>query len=185
MAMRLDLIEGAEDEIFETNAPWKIETDEDAEWLIETINNKLYEINRYEISLLNKIEAVKKKIEILKEEKQRAIAKRDFYLGEYFETLPDMAKKISKTQEKYRLPSGSIIKKYPQPEYKRDETKLLEWTKANKLNDYIEVKESVKWGELKKITATSGKNIIIEETGEIVEGVEAVERPPVIEFKED
>ena len=84
--------------------------------------------------------------------------------------------------EKYRLPSGEIVKKYPNPEFRRDNNKLLDWIKANGL-DYVEVKESPKWGELKKITKVMNGQVVTED-GEIVEGVEVIEREPVLEFKE-
>ncbi len=86
--------------------------------------------------------------------------------------------------EKYRLPSGEIIKKYPSPEFRRDNDKLLDWIKANNMNEYIEVKEAPKWGELKKTIQVVGNQVVTED-GEIVEGVEVVERPPMVEFKEE
>ena len=86
--------------------------------------------------------------------------------------------------EKYRLPSGEIIKKYPAPEFKRDNDTLVNWLKENKMNDYIEVKESAKWSDLKKVTKTIGSSVVLEETGEIIEGIEVIERAPTLEFKE-
>lgn len=171
-----------EDEVTER---WKITNDDEAEWLIDKVNDELYEINRYEISLINKIETLKAKLEKVKNEKQDKIERRNGYLLEYFETLDDKAKKKTKTMEKYRLPSGEIVKKYPGPEYKRDNDILVKWAKESKLNDYVEVKESVKWADLKKNTQIVSGQLVYKDTGEIVDGVEVVERPPTLEFKED
>lgn len=163
---------------------WKIQNDSDAEWLIDKVNEELIEKARFKESIINKIELLQEKLKKVEEEEQYLIERRNSYLIEYFESIPDKFKKRTKTQEKYRLPSGSIIKKYPQPEFKRNNEQLLNWIKSNHLNEYIEVKEAPKWGELKKITKVINGQVVTED-GEIVEGVEVVERPPVVEFKEE
>lgn len=161
---------------------FKVTNDKQAEWVIDKANKDLIEINRFKKSLEEKLEEIREKLNKLHEEENRVKEWRDSYLIEYFETIPDEFKKKTKTMEKYRLPSGEIIKKYPNPEFKRDNKKLLGWIKANKL-DYVEVKETPKWGELKKVTKVVNGQVVTED-GEIVEGVEVVERPPVMEFKE-
>lgn len=162
---------------------WKIESDNDAEWLIEEVNKYLVEKARYRMSLENKVKDLMDKLNKLDEEEKYAIEKRNSYLIEYFESIDDKFKKKTKTQEKYRLPSGEIIKKYPNPEYKRDNDRLLSWIQKNKLDDYVEIKQSPKWGELKKVTKIVNGQVVTED-GEIVEGVEVIEKPPVMEFKE-
>lgn len=162
---------------------WKVENDNDAEFIIEKCNEDLVEINRFKMSLETKLEEVKGKLNKLKEEEDHVIARRNSFLAEYFETIPEEFKKKTKTQEKYRLPSGEIVKKHPNPEYKRDNDRLLGWIKSNHL-DLVEVKETPKWGELKKFTKEINGQVVYIGTGEIVEGVELIERPPVLEFKE-
>jgi len=164
---------------------WQIKSDAEAEWLIDKVNEDLIEINRFELSLTNKIEILKERLEKVKKEKEIKITRRDSYLLRYFEEIPEELKKKSKTMEKYRLPSGEIIKKYQAPEFKRDNDVLVKWLKENKMNGFIEVKESPKWADLKKSTKTIGGSVILEETGEIIEGVEVIERAPTLEFKED
>jgi hypothetical protein len=162
---------------------WKVKNDSDAEYIIEKCNEDLMEINRFRLSLEEKLENIKFKLDKLKEEENSIIERRNSYLIEYFQTIDDKFKKKTKTMEKYRLPSGEIIKKYPGPEFKRDDEKLLNWVKSNE-PEFVEVKETPKWGELKKITKVVGNSVVIESTGEIVEGVKVIERPPVMEFKE-
>lgn len=161
---------------------FKVTNDRQAEWVIEKANEDLTEISRFKESLEEKLGEIREKLNKLHEEENRVKEWRDSYLAEYFETIPEEYKKKTKTMEKYRLPSGEIIKKYPGPEFKRDNDKLLDWIKFNGL-DYVEIKESPKWGELKKITKVINGQVVTED-GEIVEGVEVVERPPVLEFKE-
>src|SRR5699024_6431986 len=166
-----------------TKEKWKIENDRDAEWIIEQIEEDLIETNRFKESLQSKIEDLQDKLKKVEEEEKQAKERRDNYLIEYFETIPDELKKKTKTQEKYRLPSGEIIKKYPNPQYKRDNTKLLDWIKDNEMTDFVQVNESPKWGELKKVTETVNGQVVTKD-GEIVEGIEVIERPPTLEFKE-
>ncbi|OLS02250.1 host-nuclease inhibitor Gam family protein [Tissierella creatinophila] len=162
---------------------WKIKNDNEAEWIIEQTNDDLLEIERFKYSLEEKIETLRIKLNKLNDEEDSIKERRDSYLLEYFETIPEELKKKTKTQEKYRLPSGEIVKKYPAPEVRRENNKLLAWIKENKMNDYVEVKEIPKWVELKKITQTVNGQVVTED-GEIVEGIEVIERPPVLEFKE-
>jgi hypothetical protein len=173
------------EEIPERKERWRVTDDESAEWLIEKVNEEMVEINRYEMSLANKIDILREKLEKVRREKEDKLAWRDSYLLEYFESVDESHKKRTKTLEKYRLPSGEIVKKYQNPEYRRDNEALLQWVKENNLNKYLEVKESAKWGDLKKMTKLVGNTLVYEETGEIVEGVTVVERPPVIEFKQE
>ncbi len=161
---------------------WKVTNDKQAEWVIEKYNEEMLEKARYKESLQAKMENLQEKLRKLEDEEREAKERRDSYLIEYFETIPDEFKKKSKTMEKYRLPSGEIVKKYPSPEFRRDNDRLLNWIKSSGL-DYVEVKETPKWGELKKITKVINGQVVTED-GEIVEGVEVVERPPVMEFKE-
>jgi hypothetical protein len=57
---------------------------------------------------------------------------------------------------------------------------MLAWAKDN-APAYVQVKESVAWGELKKATETQGDKVIFKDTGEVVPGVVAKERPDVFE----
>lgn len=169
--------------MLEIKEMWKITNDDEAEWIIDKCNEELIESARFKLSLENKIKVLQEKMQKAEDEEKSVIEKRNSYLVEYFESIDDKFKKKTKTMEKYRLPSGEIVKKYPSPEYKRDSNKLLDWIKSNKL-DYVEVKESPKWSELKKVTTVMSGQVVFNDTGEIVEGVELIERPPVIEFKE-
>ena len=181
----MDEAYGTQEDNPEQKERWRVTDDESAEWLIEKVNEEMVEINRYEMSLANKIDILREKLEKVRREKEHKLAWRDSYLLEYFESVDESHKKRTKTLEKYRLPSGEIVKKYQKPEYRKDNEALLQWVKENKLNEYLEVKESAKWGDLKKMTKLVGNTLVYEETGEVVEGVEVVERPPVIEFKQE
>lgn len=93
-------------------------------------------------------------------------------LAEYFQTVPH---KKAKTQESYSLPGGKLVMKTQNPEYKRDDKTVIEWLKKNKLTKFVKVKEELNWSDLKDATAAFEGHIVTED-GEIVPGVEVVER---------
>lgn len=178
----LNILEEAIDEHLEevTEDRWRIKSDEEAEWWIESKEEELVEIRRYKMSLENKIAILKEKLEAAEQEEKNIIQNRDFYLQEYFESIDEKQMKKTQTMLKYRLPSGELVKKFPGPKFERDEEKLTKWLEDNKMDEFIEVKKQAKWGELKKATKVVNGQVVTED-GEIVEGVEVVERAP--EFK--
>lgn len=93
-------------------------------------------------------------------------------LAEYFATVPH---KKTKTQESYSLPGGKLVLKTQNPEYKRDDKTVIDWLKANKMTDYVKVKEELAWADLKGATAAFEGHIVTED-GEIVPGIEVIER---------
>ncbi|SDX05234.1 host-nuclease inhibitor Gam family protein [Tepidimicrobium xylanilyticum] len=160
---------------------WKIKNDEEADWWIELHQEKLAEVRRLRIQLENKIAFYHEKLDKVIKEEEVIIERRDSKLLEYFETLDKKDMKKTKTMLKYRLPSGELVKKFRAPEFKRDNDKLTLWLENNGMKEYIEVKKQAKWGELKKATEVINGTVVLKDTGEIVEGVEIVERPA--EFK--
>lgn len=175
------------DEILDTeeleNEDWKIKNDEDADWWIEVKEAELVEIRRLKMQLENKIAFYKEKLEKVQKEEEYIIEKRDGKLAEYFETLDEKNMKKTTTMLKYRLPSGELVKKFPDPQFKRNNDTLAKWLEDNGMNEYIEVKKQAKWGELKKATEVIGGTVILKDTGEIIEGVEVVERAPEFQVK--
>lgn len=94
-------------------------------------------------------------------------------LQAYFLTVPH---KGTETQETYRLPGGVLKKKLGTVEFVRDDKVLVEFLKSNNYTDYIETTYTPKWAELKKDVTVSGSRVV-NGSGEVVEGVTAVERP--------
>lgn len=159
---------------------WRIKNDIEADWWIEMHEEELAEVRRLKEQLDSKIAFYMEKLEKVQQEENYIIEKRNGKLAKYFETLDEEDMKETKTQIKYRLPSGELVKKFKLPEYKRDNEKLAEWLESNNMNEYIEIKKSPKWGELKNKTKVINGQVVTED-GQIVEGVEVIERKP--EFK--
>ena len=161
---------------------WKITNDKEAEWLIDTIQEELTEKQAFLQRLEDKKQQIQEMINREKEQIKDKKEHRDYYLQQFFLTVDDKLKHKTKTQEKYRLPSGDIVKKYSKPKYKPT-NKLIDWLKINKLN-YIKVEEKAEWGEFKKETELVGDKLVYKPTGEIIQGVDIEYTEEQIEFKE-
>ena len=58
-----------------------------------------------------------------------------------------------------------------------DDDKLVEFLKASGNLEFIKTEEKPKWGEYKKRLEIMGGSVVDKETGEIVDGVKAIEKP--------
>jgi hypothetical protein len=163
------------------NSEFIIDSDEKAEWALSKIREERAEAERIIMVCKAMIEKYEEKIRQVQERLPRKTAYLESKLMEYFEKVPH---KKTKTQEKYELPSGTLRKKYPAPEFVRDDEALLKWIKANKINAhlYIRVKETPDWANFKKTVKVAGEQVV-DENGEIVEGIRVVERPPTFEVE--
>lgn len=157
---------------------WRITDDSMADWAIDKIKNIKNEYNRKEMVAKNKIAQIEMWLQKQKEDAERQIAFFEAKLREYFETLPKQHLKITKTQKQYKLPSGTLKIKYRQPEFIRDDKKLVEWIEAGGMSDFIKIKKMPKWEELKKHVKVEGNKVVFVETGEIIDGIEVQEREP-------
>lgn len=95
-------------------------------------------------------------------------------LAEYFETVPH---KATKTKESYRLLSGTLTRKYGGAQMKQDDAQLVQYLKDSGQLEFIKTEEKPKWGEFKKRLEIMGGSAVDKETGEIVEGVQIIEKP--------
>lgn len=134
-----------------------------------------------------------------KEQEVKELAKREIYrINEWKETelkatedskgffeslLMEYYIKQKESNDKFKLstPYGKVTSRKQQPKFTRNEEELLKWTKENKPN-FVKIKESANWTELKKNIVVKD-NLVITEDGEIVEGVTATERPDNIKIK--
>lgn len=157
-----------------------IDSDEKAEWALAKIREEQVEAQR----IINVCKSM-----ILHYEEQMKKAEEDFekktaylrsQLEQYFDSVE---KRRTKTQEVYKLPSGTLRRKYPGPQFKRDDDKLIKWLKDRQMNEYIKVKESPDWSNLKKALKLTKDNVLVDENGEVVEGITVIERPPTFEVE--
>ena len=161
------------------NQSFVVDSDVKAEWAIKKIREEQAEHDRFVAVCQEMIEEYKLKIETAGKKLESDTAFFKSQLASYFVTVE---KKCSKTQESYKLPSGTLVLKHQKPELQRDEGKLVKFVKELGLNDYIKTKESVDWAELKQTLTVAGDKCLTAD-GEVVEGVTVVNRSSVFEVK--
>ena len=160
----------------ETEAPRRFTITDDgcADWAIQRIKTERAEYERLRDLAEKQIAAINEKVEAAKRRAEQNTQYLTYCLSEFFETVPH---KTTKTTEKYRLLSGTLTKKLGGTKLTPDNAKLVAWLKANGHEDDINVEETPKWGDLKKRLATVGEIVTLADTGEIIEGVTAIETP--------
>jgi len=155
-----------------------IDNDSKANWAVKQILKDRADTNRLIALADEEINYLHDRRKALMERQESREGYLKALLMDYFERVEPSTS--TKTQTTYKLLAGKLVKKRQQPEYQRDEAALLDWAKAN-APDMVQTKESVTWGELKKLTTLDGEKVVLAETGEIVSGVVAVPREDVFE----
>ena len=95
-------------------------------------------------------------------------------LRAYFDTVPHNE---TKTQDNYRLPSGKLVLKVQEPDYKRDDKQIIDFLKKHG-GGYIKTKEELDWSGLKKTLMVVGETAANED-GKIIPGLKVIARPLV------
>lgn len=154
-----------------------IENDRSADWAIKTIAEAEAERDRL-IDLANEqINELKERINELKEKCDRDTAYLKSCLYEYFVKVPH---KNTKTQETYKLLSGSLVFKKPSQKISHDDEKLIEYLDGT---EFVETKKSLNWSEYKKVLTISYGEVINSETGEIIEACSVEDVPGSFDIK--
>lgn len=151
-----------------------VDNEQKANWALRKIR-QLQEKRVANIELAeNEIERINMWLDDINSELEQSI---DFFTG----LLEQYHRRIFEQDPKaktIKLPHGKLKMRKQQPEFIRDNDKLLSWLKQSNKTDYIVVKESPDWAQLKKTLQVAGNALVDTETGEVVEGVEVVEREP-------
>ena len=145
-----------------------IDTDAKAEWALQKIREHRADRDRF-------VKWYKDKIKEITEQCDFDTMNLERMLKEYFDTVPH---RETKTQSVYDLPTGKIYIKKQNPDFKYDDKTVIEWLKNNGGGRFIEVEETLKWGDLKKAGAVVGGKMFTED-GEEIPGIEIIDREPL------
>lgn len=146
-----------------------------------TVDKYIEKIKEYE-SQISKLEDIKNgrisEIERLFDEKvkgrKESIEKMMLSIRNYLvENNKEL--KETKTQKKWESVSGNFIIKKPQIKMKADNEKLMNYLKENHRDKFIQKKESLRWGDYKKLLEIRGDRVVDSQTGLVVDGVDLVE----------
>lgn len=157
---------------------WRIADDGCADWALKKIKLEKDEHDRIVDLAEQEIARLKEQIEKADRRYEQNTSFLTSMLAEFFETVPH--KKTKTGTETYRLLNGQLVRKPAAIKMQPDDAKLVEWLKANGREDLIKVETKAMWGDLKKQIAIVGTIAMIEDTGEIVDGIEVVEAPPCV-----
>lgn len=172
----------APDEIPETEeeqAPlrerFRITDDSQANWAVRKIAQARRELAKAEELAEAEIARIKAWLDGQRKDAMRTVSFFEGLLREYY--LPRFA--ADPRLKTVKLPAGKVQVRAQQPEFERDEAALLAWLKVTGRTALVEVKETPRWASLKTlIDVTADGTCFIASTGEVVEGVKAIPRPP-------
>lgn len=153
---------------------WRITDDGCADWACQKIAEEKAELDRITSLADSQIEKIQQRVEAAQRRYENGTRFLTGKLAEYFETVPH---KTTKTKHSYRLLSGTLVKKIGGRTMKQDDDALLAYLKASDNEDMIQTTEKPKWGEFKKRLEIVGGQIVDKTTGELVEGVQIIEKP--------
>ena len=144
---------------------FKVVSDMMAEWCIKKIKQETAEHDRLVNIAKAEIEELNRQIELL----DQSLGSRTSYLKsklwEYFQTVEH---KETKTQESYKLLTGSLVYKKPSQKMNPNKEKLLEYVKTNNMPEFVKVKEEIDWANYKKeCEIVDGKAVNVQ-TGDIL-----------------
>ena len=155
---------GYEDNNEENDNGFSIVSDLQAEHFLKKIKKAAEEKDRL-VDLANKeIEDLTKQIEAFEEKYKNDTGFLRMKLFEYFTKVEH---KETKTQESYKLLSGSLVLKKPTQKMVKNDEKLAEFLEGY-APEYIEVVKKPKWGEFKKELSIQDGKVINNQTGEVV-----------------
>lgn len=164
------------------NEEFVIDSDYKAEWAIRQIKENTEKakekIDKHKLDLDFYKNYYKNEIESEERELEYANQSLIHMLDEYFKTVESNE---TKTQHSYKLPSGRLILKKEQEVILRDDEYLLNLFKDTNQSEFIQTRETTKWGEYKKkLSIVDGK--VITDDGEIID-LKIEKRPAVFEVR--
>lgn len=151
---------------YELDESFTITDDKLADWAVRKIKEEEAERDRL-ISIANdQIAELNLRISQLESQCNNKTSFLKSHLQQYFTTVPH---KETKTQESYKLLSGSLVMKKSGIKIIHDDDKLLAYLEANDGADYIKTKKSIDWAEFKKNLTISDGKIVDTELGTIID----------------
>lgn len=156
-----------------------IKNDNSANWAVKAIAEDLAERDRLISIAENEIANLNIQIENIKEKYEKKTSFLKSCLAAYFSTVKHNE---TKTQETYKLLDGTLVLKKPSLKITYDDSALLEYLKANN-NAYVKTKSSIDWAEFKKQLTVVDDNVIVKDTGEVVNACSIEETPAVFDIK--
>lgn len=162
---------------YELNEQFGITNDNLADWAVRKIKEEEAERDRLITIAKAQISDLEAQIQDLTEKCDNKTAFLKSKLSQYFSTVPH---KETKTQESYKLLSGTLVYKKPSQKIIHKDDDLIKTLDGT---EYVEVKRSLKWGEYKKNLNIVDGQVIDTSTGEIVDACTVEDVPASFDIK--
>lgn len=165
---------------------WAIDNDHKAEWALKKIRQSEEEFKRIEALANDEIKELEDAKEAARKKYEDRIKGLKSMLWQYFDTLPAEAIANTKTESKYALLTGKLVKKKEKQQFTCDKATTLQYCKANNMPEFVKVKteESLDWAGLKKELAFNDDGVVVlASTGEVIEGVASELVPASFDIK--
>jgi len=150
--------------------PFKVHDDKSADWALRKIREHEAKIAYIEEFAEEQIQDILAWAESATKSARDSIQYLSGLLEEYHRQLFAENPKV----KTIKLPAGEIQLRQQQPQYRRDNDRLLAWLKANR-PEFIRVAETPDWANVKQAFAVHNGRLVDPETGEVVDGVDVVE----------
>jgi len=161
---------------------FRVKTTEQAIWAMRKLHGIVVEIESVKAVALAEIDKIQAWVE---SETKQLQSDENFFtalLEGYHRRLfaEDNKKKTVK------LPHGSLQLRAQEPAYTKDDKKIIEWAEQNRPELVItppQPEKELSWGDMKKTIKVIGRQVTCTVTGEVVPGIEAMERDPKFSVK--
>lgn len=153
-------------EFDENDQSFRIDNDKLADWAIRKLAEEDKERNRLITLAQEQIEDLEARIEEINHYYDNRSKFLKGHLQAYFTTVPH---KQTKTQETYKLLSGSLVMKKQTSRINHNDEKLLSYLEENDGEIYIKLKKSVDWAEFKKNLVIQDGKVIDKELGTVMD----------------
>jgi hypothetical protein len=164
-----------------------VDNDRKAVWCLRKIKHLKEKQAKNEELAESEIEDIQKEIDEvqnwLDEENNKLQNSIDFFESILYSYALELRKEDQELKT-HKLPFGKLQFRSKRPKWNYDNVKLLDFITSN-YGELVKVKESVDKRKLKQMTKVVGGKVVVKDTGEIVEGVEVVERDEEFQVKVD
>lgn len=159
---------------------FKITNDGAADWAIRTIADEYTERDRLIKIARDRIEELEQDIATINIQYENKTKYLKSCLNEYFQTVKH---KETKTQESYKLLSGSLVLKKESQKIIKNDEELVNYLEKEGLDEFVKISKSPDWAGFKKLVKIIDNNVVDSETGEIVPALKVEDVPASFDIK--
>ena len=162
-----------------------VDNDMKAEWCLSKIRGLRRQRDMEVEELKRQMKFYQDQMEMITHKTDEDVAFFEEMLHGYFlKRVDEGFVKATKTKISYKLPTGELVVKHKEPEYKRkDEAATIKWLEDNGNEKFVKIKKELDWAGLKKTVMINGTWIVDAETGEAIPGIEVAPREDEFEVE--